>query len=780
MLKLYLRTCLLSMVWLAMGSVSVGVLAADETASVQPLEKVSLKLKWFHQFQFAGYYAAKQQGYFQEEGLDVDIQERDFHENTIQQVIDGEVDYSISDSILMLYQAKGHPLVIVAPIFQHSPQVLFTLASSGISSPYALKNKKMGFYKIDADGFSVLAMLEQAGVTTTIQRTLKTDINMLVRGEVDAVAGYSTNEAYFFHQQGVAVNIINPVHYGIDTYGDMLFTRRQELANHPDRVAKMRRATIRGWQYAMQHKEEMARHILEHYSSAKSFDHLMFEARAIEEVMALHTTPIGTMDTGRFQFIAKLFHKQGLIENTTDLTQGIYRADRDELTFTAEEKAWLKAHPVIRVGVDRAYAPLEFVDEQGQYQGMANDLFKLIKQQTGLEFQPALDLNWSQTIQAIKDKKLDVLSAVTATQARQDYLDFTLPYFKAPMVIAAREGTPYIADLSQIEGKRIAVVKDYAAHDKMKNFYPDQSLQLVSSSKEGLEAVASGQVYGFVDNVAVIGHYIKNSGLTNLHIAGELPFKANIAIAVRKDWPILQSILQKVLLQMPSKQQAEITNQWLQVTYQKRYNGWQLFAIVMPILLVLLVVVFYNRKLKQAHQDLQQVNMALSVLSVTDHLTGVYNRQYLDQRLEEEISRVTRYPAPLSFVMMDLDHFKWVNDKHGHLIGDKILIQVTQVVQNNVRKTDTFGRWGGEEFILICPETDLAQATTLSEKIRQAIEDEAYPEQIHQTISLGVVEYHPNEPMNALVNRADENMYQAKQQGRNQVVAGEPLDGLKP
>lgn len=780
MQKLYLRVCLLSMVWLAMGSVSVGVLAADETASVQPLEKVTLKLKWFHQFQFAGYYAAKQQGYFQEEGLDVEIKERDFHENTIQQVIDGDVEYSISDSVLMLYQAKGLPIVIVAPIFQHSPQVLLTLASSGISSPYALKNKKMGFYKKDADGFSVLAMLEQTGVSPTIQRTLKTDINMLVRGEVDAIAGYSTNEAYFFHQHGIDINIINPMHYGIDIYGDMLFTSRQELANHPDRVAKMRRATIRGWQYAMQHKEEVARHILEHYSSAKSFEHLMFEARAIEEAMAFHTTPIGTLDEGRFQFITELFRKQGLIENGIDLTQGIYRSARDELTFTAKEKAWLKAHSVIRVGVDRAYAPLEFIDENGQYQGMANDLFKLIKQQTGLEFQPALDLDWPQTLQAIKDKKLDVLSAVISTKARQDYLDFTAPYFKAPMVIATREGTPYIANFSQIEGKQIAVVKEYAAHDKLKQFYPDQPLQLVASLKEGLEAVSSGRAYGFVDNVAVVGYYIKNSGLTNLQIAGELPFRADIAIAVRKDWPILQSILQKVLLQMSPHQQAEMTNQWLQVTYQKRYNRWQLFAIITPILLILLVVIFYNRKLKQAHQDLQKVNIALSVLSVTDHLTGIYNRQYLDQRLEEEISRVTRYPAPLSLVMMDLDHFKWVNDEYGHLIGDKILIQVTQEVQNNVRKTDTFGRWGGEEFILICPETDLAQATTLSEKVRQAIEDEVYPEKIHQTISLGVAEYRPSEPVNDLINRADENMYQAKQQGRNQVVAGEPLDGRKP
>jgi len=760
-----------------MASASLSILAAEQAASSQALEKVTLKLKWFHQFQFAGYYAAQKQGYFQEEGLDVDIQERDFHENTIQQVIDGDVDYSISDSVLLLYQAKGHPVVIVTPIFQHSPQVLYTLASSGISSPYALKNKKMGFYNKDADGFSVLAMLEQAGVNPTVQRTLKTDINMLVRGEVDAVAGYSTNEAYFFRQQGVEVNIINPMHYGIDTYGDMLFTSQKELKQHPERVAKMRRATLRGWQYAMQHQQEMAQYILEHYSPAKNLQHLMFEARAIEEVMALHTTPIGTLDEGRLQFIAELFRRQGLIKNSLDLSNGIYRPSQNAWSFTAQEKAWLKAHPVIRVGVDRAYAPLEFIDEQGHYQGLANDIFKVIQQQTGSRFQPALELNWSQTLQAIQAKQLDVLSAVISSEERQGYLTFTSPYFKAPMVIAAREGSSYIANFSQIEGKRIAVVKDYAAHDKMQKFYPKQPLILVSSIEAGLAAVASGQAYGYIDNVAVIGHYIKHSGLTNLHIAGELPFSADIAIAVRKDWPILHSISQKVLQQIPAKQKAEMTNHWLQVTYQKRYNWGQVFAIVTPILLILIVVMVYNRKLKQAHADLQKVNMALSVLSVTDHLTGVYNRQFLDQRLEEEVARITRHPAPLSLVMMDLDHFKSVNDDYGHLVGDQVLTQVTQVVQNRVRKTDVFGRWGGEEFILICPDTDLSQAKLLAEKIRTAVEEETYPEQIHQTISLGVTQFQRNEPMSQLVNRADEYMYHAKQQGRNQVYAGEATDG---
>ncbi|MDA3908759.1 MAG: ABC transporter substrate-binding protein, partial [Sulfurimonas sp.] len=122
-------------------------------------EKVVLQLNWLHQFQFAGYYVAKEKGFYEELGLDVEIRERDRTKNNIQQVINGEAEYGISDSVLLLYKAKKEPIIIVTPIFQHSPGVILTLKSSGIDSPYKLENKKLMFYKKDTDGFSILAIL---------------------------------------------------------------------------------------------------------------------------------------------------------------------------------------------------------------------------------------------------------------------------------------------------------------------------------------------------------------------------------------------------------------------------------------------------------------------------------------------------------------------------------------------------------------------------------------------------------------------------------------------
>lgn len=166
-------------------------------------EKVTLQLKWLHQFQFAGYYAAKEKGFYSQEGLDVEIKERDRSKNNIEQVISGEAEYGVADSILLLYRSRKEPLVIVAPVFQHSPNVLFTLKSSGLDSPYKLNNKNIMFYNKDADGFGIPAMFKHLEIEPFLDRTKdKKHYSALIERKIDAYAGYLSNEAYYFKKEG--------------------------------------------------------------------------------------------------------------------------------------------------------------------------------------------------------------------------------------------------------------------------------------------------------------------------------------------------------------------------------------------------------------------------------------------------------------------------------------------------------------------------------------------------------------------------------------------------
>lgn len=156
-------------------------------------------------------------------------------------------------------------------------------------------------------------------------------------------------------------------------------------------------------------------------------------------------------------------------------------------------------------------------------------------------------------------------------------------------------------------------------------------------------------------------------------------------------------------------------------------------------------------------------------LSITDRLTGLYNRQKLDQVLADEVDRAARFGHPVSLILFDVDHFKSVNDTHGHLVGDEVLVKMAEIVSSSVRSVDIAGRWGGEEFVVICPETDEAGCIELAEKIRTAIADTKFPVVGTKTASFGVAAFQQNEAITSAIHRADEALYSAKQRGRNRI-----------
>ena len=173
-------------------------------------------------------------------------------------------------------------------------------------------------------------------------------------------------------------------------------------------------------------------------------------------------------------------------------------------------------------------------------------------------------------------------------------------------------------------------------------------------------------------------------------------------------------------------------------------------------------------ELRQAQTLLLEKNQALEHLSATDSLTGLSNRLRLDKALDQDLARCARKPMPLSVIMLDVDRFKSINDRHGHQIGDRVLITVARVLEHNIRKSDLVGRWGGEEFLLVCNST-LEDATGLAEKLRLALQLRAVSAVGTVTASFGVSSYRPGDTSETLVGRADAALYQAKAAGRNQV-----------
>lgn len=157
-------------------------------------------------------------------------------------------------------------------------------------------------------------------------------------------------------------------------------------------------------------------------------------------------------------------------------------------------------------------------------------------------------------------------------------------------------------------------------------------------------------------------------------------------------------------------------------------------------------------------------------LSETDHLTGLYDRGKITELLEEELTRHHRFEHGVSVILLDVDHFKEVNDSSGHAAGDRLLKAISARIATAIRNVDVAGRWGGEEFLVICPETSLVDATRVAERLRASIADSPFGEVGTKTVSCGVATAYADEQLSPLINRADVALYEAKAGGRNQVV----------
>jgi diguanylate cyclase (GGDEF)-like protein len=176
-----------------------------------------------------------------------------------------------------------------------------------------------------------------------------------------------------------------------------------------------------------------------------------------------------------------------------------------------------------------------------------------------------------------------------------------------------------------------------------------------------------------------------------------------------------------------------------------------------------------TNELAAKNKELDEKNHALEILSMTDRLTGLSNRRKIEQSLQAELLRAKRYGKPYAVILLDVDRFKRVNDTFGHPAGDAVLVRLAGILSSLIRETDTAGRYGGEEFIVVCPETGLSVAVALAERLRQAIADTVFPPVGDMSASFGVTAYRPEDEVHSLVKRADLALYKAKQGGRNRV-----------
>jgi diguanylate cyclase (GGDEF)-like protein/PAS domain S-box-containing protein len=288
-------------------------------------KEIKLQLKWKHQFQFAGYYAALHKGFYKEAGLDkVVIQEASYHMNMTQEILSNNAHFGVGTSGLVLDFANKKPIVVLGVIFQHSPLAIMTLKNN-IRTIHDLVGKKVMIEDGSAD---IYALLKREQIPLESLNIIPHDFNpqSLIHNEIDAMSVYSTDEPFALENQNIQYNIFFPNEAGIDFYGDNLFTSQDMINQNPQTVEAFRKASFLGWQYALAYPDEIIDIILEHYNTQnKTRENYEFEAKQmIKYLIYPDILEVGYMHKGRWEHIVKIYQELGFLDEKINLDKFLY------------------------------------------------------------------------------------------------------------------------------------------------------------------------------------------------------------------------------------------------------------------------------------------------------------------------------------------------------------------------------------------------------------------------------------------------------------------------
>lgn len=415
--------------------------------------------------------------------------------------------------------------------------------------------------------------------------------------------------------------------------------------------------------------------------------------------------------------------------------------------------------------VDPDWWPFEAINEHGQHTGIAADLIALVTSRVNLPVTLHVTRTWEESVAASKAGKCQLASFINQTPERERWLIFTEPLLIDPNVLIVREDAPPFGALDKLKGYSIAIPKDSAIYERVKKDFPNLKLIGTGSEYEAFGMVSNRQADMTLRSRIVAGENIKKKGWFNLKIANEVPgYENRLRMGVLKSETGLRSLLNQGIATLTHAERENIINRHVEI---KMVTAVKIDYTPVIWLAALLIAVITTSALWMIR--LRKLNAKLKELSVTDALTGLYNRTGLASSFQRDIERALRYNRPLSVILLDLDHFKLVNDNFGHLTGDKVLIEFAGLIQKTVRQADAIYRWGGEEFLIICHETSPEQVHQLAERILEKVRNYSFPTGKPMSVSAGIATLCADDTMETLTRRADEMLYRAKETGRDRI-----------
>ena len=733
------------------------------------LEKVSIQFNWKYQFEVAGFIAAKEKGFYENVGLDVELKEYNPEVDILFDVLNNKVTYGISSSNIVLENKKIASIVLLATYLQKSPLVFIT--KPDIKIPSQFLGKTIMGNKDELKNSSLALFLSHFNInfsnTKFIPHNFK--IDDFINGKVEIMSAFRSNQLYELDKRKIDYNIIDPADYGFVMSAVNLYTSKEEAFKNKDRTQKFIEATNRGWEYALKNKEEIIDILIKKYGVNKSKEALLYETDVVNQVMMRDFYPIGKVSPELTQRLVKQLSYSGMIEPNQKIIHIFFENIVDKIpsdfSLTKSEKEYLNSKHSLKICIDPFWYPIEFMKD-GKISGITSDLKRYFEEKIQINIDVVPTNNWNESLDFIKDKKCDIISSISPSYDRMSYLNFTKPILTLPIVVTTQKDKPFLRDISLLKNEKIAILKGHFIAEYIKDYFPYLKIVEVASMNEGLYLVEQGEVYGYIDNALVLSSTIQKEFSNSLKIGFRFDILDELSIGTRNDEPILNDIFSRLVDDLDETKKQEFLNNWTIITEQV---GW--FSLKEIIFLVIFTttifggLIFYQRKLKI-------LNKKLNELYLTDKLTGLYNRFKIDKELSSQKDNIDRNDSySCGLILIDIDYFKSINDTLGHLVGDCILKDISKLLKNNLRKTDIIGRWGGEEFLIILPFTSKDIAKKVAENLRVLIEENNFSYKMNRkiTISIGVTEFSKSKSVEDTLLLVDNLLYKAKENGRNRV-----------
>jgi diguanylate cyclase (GGDEF)-like protein len=546
-----------------------------------------------------------------------------------------------------------------------------------------------------------------------------------------------------------------------------LVTSYDKAKNETKSVQKFLEASKKGWQYALENEDETIEIIHKKYNHNKSIEALKYEANEIKHLMLLDLYDIGEVSRELIIRLQKQLLRNGKIssnqKNSITFFEDILNGENIEgLFFTQKEMDFLNKKGTIKLCTDPDWLPFEGL-EDGKYVGMIADYFDLIREKSNLKIEIYPTKSWDESMEAIKTRKCDIIGSASPTPKRLKYMNFTDAYMKSPIVLVTTMDKSFIDSIEDVKDKKLGISKGYAIAEILKKEYPGINIVDVENINDGLKKVESGKLYGYIDNLSVTVANIQQSFHGILKVSSRLNETDDLTIGSRNDEPLLNEIFQKVIKSIDQSKVRDILNRWVSVKESVNIDYTFFWRTLGFIAAVFVFFLFYSYQLKQN-------NTKLTKLSREDALTKVGNRLKLNEVLDDMQKYTQRYKISCGIMILDIDDFKKVNDTYGHLVGDDVLKQFAQILSQNIRETDKIGRWGGEEFLIVCPNTKKEDLRKVAEGLRTEIETHDFANGIDKlTASFGLSMFDEAKDIEQVLNQADKNLYKAKSNGKNQV-----------